>query len=463
MGLTSGITRRTFLRQSAMAAALGVLAGCAPQAESPEPADTPQPSGTEAQAPTRASEEPVTLHLIDWVSDKTPSWGNRHFAPFMEAHPHIKIEHEQTAGGAQMTQLVLTRVSGGGSIDIIGTSPADNPTYLNSGIALDLAPYIEKDGDALELDTYSKWTLEDYTSVRYPELREKLGDGQWGVPLVIFVWEFWFNTTLLQEAGLEVPERGWTWEDFVEICHKATDPSKGNYGYENQNRPLPLWPWVWQNGGEIVAPDGQLAIGSPETVEAFEFLQKLQLEDKVFPSMEAASQDGGSINFSSGRCAMFTGGSNCANWGLRGDWDFEWACSYPPIGKQEATIGEECGYIINKNSTNKDAVWEFLRYTLGPEGQKINALYDLVPNTKIMAEIGLSELPESVREVVVPLASDPMVRAYPQWWCPSFTSNDLRSRLALLWTGEKKAAEYLPALEKEFNDGLLACRQGTGD
>jgi ABC-type glycerol-3-phosphate transport system substrate-binding protein len=144
------------------------------------------------------------------------------------------------------------------------------------------------------------------------------------------------------------------------------------------------------------------------------------------------------------------------NWNLdlSRDWKFKWDISYPPKGKQEATIGEEVGYIISKSTTKKDDTWSFVRWTLSPEGQRINAVRDVVPNTDVMKELGLSKVPENVRNVVVPLSGDPMVRAYPHWYRPKYTPGDLQGRLAVLWTGEKKASELLPALEKEFNEAL---------
>jgi hypothetical protein len=47
-----------------------------------------------------------------------------------------------------------------------------------------------------------------------------------------------------------------------------------------------------------------------------------------------------------------------------------------------------------------------------------------------------------------------MVQGYPQFYRPKYTPNDLQDRLAVLWTGEKKAEELLPALEQEFNEAL---------
>jgi multiple sugar transport system substrate-binding protein len=383
------------------------------------------------------------------VAETIDSWANRHYKPFQDANPNIKIVHEQIS--QRYIETVLTRLSGSSDIDIIGAAPNSTGSFLRSGGALDLTPMIQSDSQMLQIDKFPRWTLDDYTLKRYPDLNVLAG--QYGVPLVMFVWQFWHNTDLYNEAGVSVPKRGWTWDDFVSISKKVTDQSKKRYGYQNQNWLLPLWPWVWQNGGDALSEDGKrLTIGSPAVIETFSFLQKLAVEDKLFPAPETTTKEGGSINFDSGATGMITRG----NWNLdlSRDWKFKWDISYPPKGKQEATIGEEVGYIISKSTTKKDETWTFVRWTLSPEGQRINAVRDVVPNTDVMKELGLSKVPENVRNVVVPLSGDPMVRAYPQWYRPKYTPDDLQGRLAVLWTGEKKASELLPALEKEFNEAL---------
>jgi len=442
--------RRSPILTTAVVIAL-VLAACGSPASQGGGTDTGAASraAPAAGAASAAGDGQVTIKVVSWVPDNIDSWANRGFKPFMDANPDVKIEHEQIAD--QYIETVLTRLSGANDIDVITVAPDSTGTFLRSGAALDLRPYIERDAEMLQLDTFPQWTLDDYTAVRYPDLNT--GAGQFGVPLVMFVWEFWHNADLFEQAGLAIPQEGWTWEDFVSIATKITDPDEQTFGYENQNWLLPLWPWVWQNGGKVLNDDNtRLTIGSPEVIEAFSFLQKLALEDKLFPSIEATAQEGGNINFNSGKTGMITRG----NWNLdlSRDWSFKWDLSVPPKGKQEATIGEEVGYIINKNSPNVEAAWKYVSWMLSPEGQKVNAMRDVVPNSEVMKEMGLQQLPDNVRNVVVPLSSDPMVQSYPQWYRPKYTPNDLQDRLSVLWTGERKAADLLPELEQEFNDAL---------
>lgn len=391
----------------------------------------------------------VSLKVEDWVPLTIDSWANRAFKPFMEANPNIKIVHEDIA--QNYVETLLTRLSGSSDIDVIAVAGDTFGSFLRAGATLDLSSYLKTDAPAIQLDKFVQWTLDGYASKSYPAMG--LPPGQWGVPLVMFVWEFWHNVDMLDAAGLSVPKRGWTWDDFLSMCQKLTNQQKKVYGYQNQNWLLPLWPWVWENGGDALTPDGtKLAIGQPASVEAFAFLQKLQLQDKVFPSIDTTTQQGGNISFDSGHTAMITRG----NWNLdlSTGWKFKWDVSYPPKGKAEGTLGEEVGYILNKGGKQKDASWQYLRWVLSPDGQKTLAVRDIVPNADVMKTDGLKNAPQNVRDIVVPLSADAIVHPDPIWYRPKYTPNDLQDRLAVLWTGEQKAADLLPKLEKEFNDAL---------
>jgi ABC-type glycerol-3-phosphate transport system substrate-binding protein len=437
-----------------------VVEATATTAAAPADTATTAPAVTEPTATTAAMEIPTvgptpvvpagvtTVKVVDWVAENITSWANRWYKPFEEANPDIKIVHEQITGN--YIETVLTRLTGSNDIDLIWVAPDSVGSFLRSGAAMDLTANIQAEGDSLALDKFPQWTKDDYTTVRYPEL--KFGSGQYGLPLVMFVWEMWFNSDMMTAAGLSTPQRGWTWDDFTQMSKKMTDESKHQYGYQNQNWTLPLYTWVWQNGGDILTPDAnQLAVGQPAAVEAFKFLQEKQLNDKIFVPIDQTT-GANPIGFDSGNAGMITRG----NWNLdlSRDWKFKWDLAYPPKNKAEGTLGEELGMIINKSSPKTDAAWRVLKWIASPEGQRSLAVNDVVPNSDVMREVGLQAAPDNVRNLVVPLSSDTMVHSAPQWFRPKYTPGDFADRLSVIWTGEKTAEELLPAIEKEFNDAL---------
>ncbi len=181
------------------------------------------------------------------------------------------------------------------------------------------------------------------------------------------------------------------------------------------------------------------------------FLQNLQLNDQAFVPIDQAT-GANPIGFDSGNAGIITRG----NWNLdlSRDWTFAWDLGYPQQNVAEGTLGEELGMIINKNSPKADLAWRVLSWVASPEGQRSLAATDVVPNTEVMAEMGLSTVPDNVRNIVVPMAGDPMVHAAPQWFRPKYTAGDLIDRLSLIWTGEESADVLLPALQEEFNEAL---------
>ncbi|MCA1570121.1 MAG: extracellular solute-binding protein, partial [Chloroflexi bacterium] len=177
----------------------GCTGGTTPSSDAPASAAPPPASGEASAEPPPASAEGVTtVKIVDWVPENISSWANRWYRAFEEANPDIKIEHEQIS--ETYIETVLTRMTGDNDIDMFWAAPDSTGSFLRAGAALDLTSYIEQDAEMLALDTYPQWTLDDYTTVRYPEL--EVGEGQYGLPLVIFVWEFWHNTDMLDAAGL---------------------------------------------------------------------------------------------------------------------------------------------------------------------------------------------------------------------------------------------------------------------
>ena len=51
-----------------------------------------------------------------------------------------------------------------------------------------------------------------------------------GIPLSTSLVSFIYNPAVLEEAGVEAPKNGWTWDDFVSIC-KTVKEKTGKYGF----------------------------------------------------------------------------------------------------------------------------------------------------------------------------------------------------------------------------------------
>lgn len=129
-------------------------------------------------------------------------------ADFQKEHPNITVKTE-----------VLSWAEGPKKFDVAlnAGSPPDlyfhsvDGTYVNSGLALDLDPYMT---DEIKKD-YLPGTLE----------LAQIGGKQYGMPLYQFQWGWGGNKRILEEAGIDwakIQQEGWTWSEFEAAAAKLT-------------------------------------------------------------------------------------------------------------------------------------------------------------------------------------------------------------------------------------------------
>lgn len=116
------------------------------------------------------------------------------------------------------------------------------------------------------------------------------------------------NKRLFEEAGIPLPQAGWTWTDFLATAQRLTDAQRGVFGtgwpgVGDEDTVWRLWPMVWDLGGDVVAEDGRnigfkdVGVRALETVEALARAKSVYIDPK--PGSEQMYQV-----FASGRMGM---------------------------------------------------------------------------------------------------------------------------------------------------------------
>lgn len=81
----------------------------------------------------------------------------------------------------------------------------------------------------------------------------------------------YYNKHMFDEAGLEYPQDGWTWDQFRETAEKLT--KDGVYGFCFPCTYFQLTPWWSTNNAALVGEDGETpTVNSEGIVEAVDFL-----------------------------------------------------------------------------------------------------------------------------------------------------------------------------------------------
>ncbi|MDO5732629.1 MAG: sugar ABC transporter substrate-binding protein [Eubacteriales bacterium] len=258
-------------------------------------------------------------------------------------------------------------------------------TKITTGIGSKDAPDVmymwnyPKYGEALEpLDTFIEAEGKDYKEDFYDALwiYNRSGDKTLGIPVGYTTHVIYYNKILFQEAGVQVPEGEWTWDELRMAAKKIADPSKKRYGLGLPIKadPYDFEMFAWSNGGSYSDESGSFdpIIASKRTTEPFQLFQ-----DMIAEGSAVSGDSMGEDAFKMGTVAMYINGA----WSLQGlkesDVDFGVAL-LPNFGDQKSvSIVSSSGVSIAKSSEHKDAAWTFIKYWTSPEMNRERLNYEL--------------------------------------------------------------------------------------
>lgn len=196
------------------------LAACGGQSEAP--AETKAAANNAPAEAVEPSNEPDTIvvmappvtgeylnNLKVWAED------------FTAMYPHLTIEIIETSWGDHSDKL-STMAQAGEAPDIAEISSGALGTYVEMGVAIDIAKYMSAD----RLADY------DANAVEYMSLEGTV----YGLPLYLTIQSIGANKTLMEELGIDVAKiqnEGWTYEEFLEVIELGTTDSRFGFVFAN--------------------------------------------------------------------------------------------------------------------------------------------------------------------------------------------------------------------------------------
>jgi multiple sugar transport system substrate-binding protein len=231
-------------------------------------------------------------------------------------------------------------------------------------------------------------------------------------PLVMYVAKDHFK-----QAAVAVPRADWTYAEFQDVARRLTRQAAGAqvYGYQWTAGYLRNVPWWRMNGAQEwdrAAEPRRAAWTGAAVVEAFKYqLYDSQYKLRISPTHELLEANPGSYRIESGGVAMKVEGPwllqrqrirKADDAGSRPELEVQLL----PTGKSGRKVHVNLleGQAITKNSKDRDAAWEVLKWIGGEEGQRR------------MAEAGkLCNVPETIRKYghwVVGAAGQPAVEVF---------------------------------------------------
>jgi len=304
---------------------------------------------------------PFEIRVATWQTDETTTEiFNKAKEAFEAKYPNATVKIEAAPYENYMTKL-QTELAAGNPADIIQVGEQNFARYVEKDILVDLYPLAEGSYDFNDIIPNVRTLME--VDGKMPVM--SVGAATIGV---------YYNKKLFDEAGLDYPQDGWTWEEFVDLAEKLTKRDGDKIVQYGANLNLGKdWvePFVVSNGGSYLAEDGSTSVGylnSDATVEAFQKISDLYNVSKVAPNPAELIALKGIDLFATGQVAMNVNGS-WAQGDLRNNPDIEFGVvSLPTMSTgQKASLMYTSGMGISTQSKNQEKAWEFLLEATSPE------------------------------------------------------------------------------------------------
>ena len=266
-------------------------------------------------------------------------------------------------------QEVSTRLAGGQAMDSAYIATEGMLLFEKKGVLDPLDSYIASDKAAIN----SFYADVNPTLLANFRQLDTLDGHTYFIPIGYNVMSMWYNRKVFSSLGLSEPTPGWTWDDFLKAATKISNGSSRLGFAIGAPTPGPftdVYPWVLTNGGGILNADQTMATAdSPANIEAATFVRGLV-------SKKLTNQPGGTYNAFNSAAAGDLGMFGAGIWPntdiplSQADINKQFAIvPWPQQTKAGTPVGVG-GFPMFKQTKNKKALWEFIKYSVSEEFQQ---------------------------------------------------------------------------------------------
>jgi multiple sugar transport system substrate-binding protein len=352
-------------------AAMAVLASCTTPAAPAPAAQAPAAAAPAAAAPTTApaAPEPTSIEFLAWrdTTDR-PAWEKLGPA-YTAKNPGQVVNITPVADPNNNFYTKLqTMFAGGTPPDLTSFQGWEWQVYADKGLLFPIDEYVAR-------DNVTSPYPQGFTSV---EQSTKRKDKTYLIPLQMGVMVMFYSKRIFDEAGVAYPTDDWTFEGFVELAQKLTDPAKGKFGYQMNGNWYRDIGWIVGTGvrefDNIIDPK-KSQFSDPAVVKV---MQTMAFDmAHTFKAAPSPADTSGANTINTGACAMKYEGAwflpqlNSAK--LREEkkevpFDVVRMPKGAAAGRPHRGWGE--GVVVVK-TPKSEAAWNFASYLVSEEGNKI--------------------------------------------------------------------------------------------
>ncbi len=336
------LSRRDFLRTTALASAGLALAACAPAA--------PATGGGGAADPSMGK-TPIRFH------GRVGTQGD-YFTEMAKAFNGVQDKVEVTVEAFPGTdpeylQKIATMISGGTIGDAMWV--ASIMTYYNyaaAGVYVPIDDFVTKD----------QYDLTPFYPVAMQNL--KVADKLYGLPWIVHPGRagLWYNKKLFKDGGQAEPTADWTYDDLTNAAKALTKQDGGQWGLWPDSDYFGLSIPIRSYGGDWFNPEGtKVTVNEEPAVAGIQAIEDY-FKNGYAPTPSQVTGGYGEM-FTSGHVAMW----QCGYWGsevIKGQAkDLDFGVVPMPKGPNGSRgMFEFDANVLLKTSKAPEAAWEFVKF-----------------------------------------------------------------------------------------------------
>ncbi|WP_055108224.1 ABC transporter substrate-binding protein [Paenibacillus ihumii] len=350
-------------------------------------------SGSEGNASGGSSDKPVTIKYYNWDNDAQAVGTDAMLKEFMDQNPNIKVEHVILVPGdsVEMMKKLDFLISSGEAIDVVQLpSLGAALERATRGALAPLNEFYEQEGVVPEDEYY---------------VNTKVDGKYYGMQYTKSINYVMLNKDALDEAGLEIPKFGWTWDDYREYAKKLTKGEGVDKRYGSYFHTWELYmnaPAQTMMKDPFVYDDGTTILSDPSYKYFFQLRKDMEEVDKsakTYADVLAAKLNYRTEFFNEDAAMILTGNFTIPDPGNTEQYPHTFKTAFAPVPvppKGAEPKGYEGKYFtsgsqiaMGSTSENKEAAYKLMRFmtTADSENRQEFSGYKKANNEELLTRL----------------------------------------------------------------------------
>lgn len=368
---------------------------------------------------------------------------------FQEQNPDVKIKFEVGDCGPDYAACKKL-IAGKNMADVLVAGSWNYFDMVRDGILTDLTTSLEDAGVQTS----------DFTPTVIDALQSEDG-ALYGLPMGYNTQSLFYNKDMFAAAGLAEPpaDGSYTYEDLRDWSKKLTIDANGNNADSPDFDPENITQWGYYNrvalsnepgygpvlaawGGGVLTGEerNECSIDSPESIEAFQYLQDLMWEDHSTITPQLEQEEPGYLRWVKGQVAMQQGSHEQVNIVAEQNPELNYDMAALPAGPEgNATLLQIHVWGVYSGSEKQDIATEFATYMATEGSGKQMGLIPAYQDRALGEDFALA--PGEPSNVVA-------AQIDPASWPLTFVNVDPSN----LWASVSGQDGFAPALEDLISD-----------